>query len=197
MTSIVLISGSLRADSVNSAALATVARLLGRRSEPYRVSTLAIGELPFYDHDVEQADSSAEVRAARELVGAADVVVISTPSYNGQAPGVLKNALDWLSRPYGASALTDTPVAVLSASPGPRGAADAQPALCGVLRRSGAVLVELQEGPVAIGNAERLRTAEGEFADPEVLAALEGLLDATETLLLERAQAEQSSAVPA
>ena len=175
MAKIVLISGSLRRDSVNTAAVATARRLLEQDS--HETGTLTVGELPFYHFDVEEADSSAVVREARALVASADAVVISTPSYNGEAPGVLKNALDWLSRPYGRSALSGKTVALLSASPGPRGGADAQPALREVLRRSGAALVEHE--PVAIGNAVELRGQDGEFTDPEVLAVLQSLLKAT------------------
>jgi chromate reductase, NAD(P)H dehydrogenase (quinone) len=109
-------------------------------------------------------------------VGGADALFISTPAYNGAAPGVLKNALDWLSRPAGAGVLAGRVVALASASPGKRGAADAQPALRDVLTRCGARVVDHE--PVAVGDAERLRGADGEFHDPEVVAALESLVDA-------------------
>ncbi|MDI3423778.1 NADPH-dependent FMN reductase [Streptomyces luteolus] len=182
MPTIVLVSGSLRRDSVNTAALATLRRLVTERSAEaeaeveVEVVPLSIGDLPHFDGDEEQRGDPPAVAAAKSLVARADAVVISTPSYNGEIPGVLKNALDWLSRPYSESALTGRTVAVLSASPGPRGGVDAQLGLVGVLRRVGARVVEHE--PVAVGGAEELRTADGDFTDPTVLAGLGSLADA-------------------
>ncbi|WP_406444042.1 NAD(P)H-dependent oxidoreductase [Streptomyces sp. NBC_01613] len=183
MTKIVLISGSVRRDSLNASVLATVRRLLNERPDAgaYEIETLSVGLLPHFDWDVEQEDGSLAVRAAKKLVGDADALFISTPSYNGEMPGVLKNALDWLSRPGGNSALTGQTVALASASPGARGAVDAQAALAGVLERCGARVVA--HDPVAVRRAGQLRTAEGDFTDPEVVAALSGLIDATLTAL--------------
>ena len=76
--------------------------------------------------------------AFREAVAAADALVVATPEYNGSIPGVLKNAIDWASRPRGASALDGKPVAVISVSPSPRGAQWAREDLVKVLRVAGA-----------------------------------------------------------
>lgn len=176
MPTIVLVSGSLRRDSVNTATLATLRRLVIERSPDTEVVSLALGDLPYFDWDEEQRGDPAAVASAKALVAGADAVVISTPSYNGEIPGVLKNALDWLSRPYSESALTGRTVAVLSASPGPRGGVDAQLGLVGVLHRVGARVVEHE--PVAVGGAEELRTANGDFTDPTVCATLGGMADA-------------------
>ncbi|MEV5355024.1 NADPH-dependent FMN reductase [Streptomyces sp. NPDC086081] len=171
MTRIVLMSGSLRRGSVNTTAVATLGRLLAQRDARVRTPLLDPRVLPYYDQDLDVADGPAPVAEARRLLDSADALVISTPSYNGGAPGVLKNALDWLSRPWGDSALTGLPTAVLSASPGPRGAADAQPGLRVNLERSGAVLIDHR--PVALGDAEALpRTGQG-FTDPATLALLD------------------------
>jgi chromate reductase len=170
-------SGSLRRGSVNSTAVATIGRLLARRDAQVHTPLLDLRALPYYDQDLDAADGPAAVARARRLLGSADALVISTPSYNGGAPGVLKNALDWLSRPWGDSALTGLPTALMSASPGPRGAADAQPGLRVNLERSGAVLIDHR--PLALGDAEAVpRTDQGWFADPPVLALLEELADA-------------------
>ncbi|MFE0042422.1 NADPH-dependent FMN reductase [Streptomyces albireticuli] len=177
MTRVVLISGSLRRGSVNSAALRAVRRIVESAPGAPEAVSLPIGRLPFYDGDVERAGASPAVRAARALVADADALVVSTPSYNGAVPGVLKNALDWLSRPDGASPLTGRVVAVLSASPSGRGAIDAQPALMDLLDACEAVVVE--HPPVAIRRADRRLDEAGEMSDPEVLAALRGLVDAT------------------
>jgi chromate reductase len=189
VTKIVLISGSVRRDSLNASVLATVRRLLAERpdGDAYEIGTLSVGLLPHFDWDVEQEDGSPAVRAAKQLVGDADALFISTPAYNGEMPGVLKNALDWLSRPNGTSALTGRTVALTSASPGARGALDAQAALARVLTRCGAHVVD--HTPVAIGRAGQLRTPDGDFTDPEVVTALAGLIDATLAALREPARA--------
>ncbi|MEW2287350.1 NAD(P)H-dependent oxidoreductase [Streptomyces sp. NPDC047841] len=176
MTAIVLISGSLRRDSVNGVAIATVRTLLLRREPQPGTVLLDLRSLPYYDQDLDVGDGPQPVARARRLIANAEAVVISTPSYNGGAPGVLKNALDWLSRPWGDSALTGTPTALLSASPGPRGAADAQPGLRINLERSGAVLID--HPLVALGNAEGMTRTEAGFTDPSVLALLGEFTDA-------------------
>lgn len=175
-TKYILISGSLRRESYNSAALRAVARIIGERPEDAEFSFLPIGEIPFYNGDLDTDTVPSAVLEARAAVAAADVVIISTPAYNGAVPGVLKNALDWVSRPYGSSAIAGKPVAVLSASPGARGAADAQEGLLSVLDYCDTVVVEHEV--VAIGTAgERLDEA-GEFTDEEIVAELRSLVEA-------------------
>ncbi|MET7479670.1 NAD(P)H-dependent oxidoreductase [Streptomyces sp. NPDC005648] len=189
MTKFVLISGSIRRDSLNASVLATVRRLLAERpdADGIEVGTLSVGLLPHFDFDVEQADGSAAVREAKKLVRDADALFISTPSYNGAMPGVLKNALDWLSRPGGDSPLTGRTVALASASPGARGGVDAQAALAAVLTKCGARVVAHEA--VAVPRAGQLRTEDGDFTDPEVVAALASLIDATLTAVREPAGA--------
>ncbi|WP_344098212.1 NADPH-dependent FMN reductase, partial [Streptomyces stramineus] len=117
MLKVVLISGSLRRGSVNSAALRAVRRIIVRMPRPAEAVTLPIGRVPFYDEDAERAGSAPAAQAARTLVAAADALVISTPSYNAALPGVLKNTLDRLSARRGRAPSTGKVVAVLSASP--------------------------------------------------------------------------------
>ena len=81
-----------------------------------------LGELPFYNEDIDNpADVPASVTAIREAVNGADAILVVTPEYNGSIPGVLKNAIDWLSRPYGQSALNGKPLAVIGTSLGQYG----------------------------------------------------------------------------
>lgn len=183
MATIVLVSGSIRRDSHNTAVLDTVRRLVSARPDgaEHRITALSVGLLPLYDQDLEQLDGSVAVREAKALVQQADALFISTPSYNGEMSGALKNALDWLSRPGGNSPLTGRTVALTSASPGVRGAVDALPALAGVLTRCGARLVAHE--PVAIGRAGALRADTGGYTDPDVIAALNSLIDATFTAI--------------
>ena len=96
--------------------------------------------LPYFDQDLE-ADGPAVVEALRAEVAAADAVVVITPEYNGTIPGLLGNAIDWLSRPYGKGALSGKPVLAVAASPGGVGGARAVVALRTVLGNTGARLV--------------------------------------------------------
>ena len=115
------ISGSLRRDSYNSALLRAAAERLPGGVEFVRFERLA--EIPPYDGDVEENTETPEaVVALRAAMREADAVLIATPEYNTSIPGVLKNALDWASRPAGESALMGTPAAVIGASIGMFGA---------------------------------------------------------------------------
>ena len=98
-------------------------------------------ELPFFDQDLE-ATPPADVEQLRAQVTAADAVVVVTPEYNGTIPGLLGNALDWLSRPYGAGALRGKTVVAVAASPSGFGGARALTALRTVLGNLGADLVD-------------------------------------------------------
>ena len=114
---ILMLVGSLRADSWTGQVAAAVGGLLPARRPATVYAGLA--DLPHYDQDLDSDTPPAPVVAFREAVAAADALVVATPEYNGSVPGVLKNALDWASRPRGASALAGTPVAVVSVSPSP------------------------------------------------------------------------------
>jgi NAD(P)H-dependent FMN reductase len=118
---ILVLVGSLRAASLNRQ-LAEVAR----ESAPVGVSLQPfdrLGELPFYNEDVDgDGDGVAEaVQALRLAAAEADAALVVTPEYNGSIPGVLKNAIDWLSRPYGAGALNGKPLAVIGTALGQYG----------------------------------------------------------------------------
>ncbi|MER5806824.1 NADPH-dependent FMN reductase [Streptomyces sp. NPDC002033] len=186
MVKIVLLSGSTRRDSVNTAVLETVRHILAGLPGEHEAVALSVAELPFYEAELERTDGSAAVRAAKELVAGADALFISTPAYNGEMPGALKNALDWLSRGIGApSPLTGKVTAVASASPGARGGLDAQAGLAGVLERCGARVVRHE--PVAVGGAGALATEDGRYTDPELVERLASL---TGALLAEVADAK-------
>jgi len=115
------ISGSLRADSANSKLVREAARLFGDAS-----FTFADLKLPLYDGDAEDAEGvPAAVQRLSDQIAAADAVVISTPEYNKGPSGVLKNALDWVSR-TGGQPWSGTPVAVMSAAAGRAGGERAQ-----------------------------------------------------------------------
>lgn len=139
MTRILAISGSIRTESFNTALLNAFGPLApeGMTIEVFK----GIDELPHFNQDLE-ADVPESVLRLREAVQAADGVIISTPEYNRSVPGVLKNALDWASRPYGQSSWQGKPVAVLSSSPGAQGGIRAQEELKGQLRNLAAYVVQ-------------------------------------------------------
>ena len=80
-----------------------------------------LGELPFYNEDLDTDDVGDPVKELRRHAERADAVLVVTPEYNASIPGVLKNAIDWLSRPYGKGALNGKPLAVIGASLGSYG----------------------------------------------------------------------------
>jgi chromate reductase, NAD(P)H dehydrogenase (quinone) len=116
------ISGSLRAQSYNSAALSVVGSVLPQGME-FNVASLA--ELPFYNADVEQRGFPVAVEGFRKKVADADALIFAVPEYNFSVPGVLKNALEWLSRPPGPPT-NGKPCAVFGASVSPLGTARGQ-----------------------------------------------------------------------
>lgn len=141
-------------------------------------------ELPFFDQDLE-ANVPAVVSELRQQVQAADLVVVITPEYNGTIPGLLGNAIDWLSRPYAAGVLQGKPVLALAASPGAVGGARALVSLRTVLANAGAQLV----GPGDVIPEVDRRLAGGQ-ADDVLDAQLVTLLaEAREYLVLEAQRA--------
>jgi chromate reductase len=116
------ISGSLRTQSYNSGALSVVGSILPAGME-FDVASLT--DLPFYSADVEQRGFPAAVQTFRRKVAAADALIFAVPEYNFSVPGVLKNALEWLSRPPD-SPTNGKPCAVFGASVSPLGTARGQ-----------------------------------------------------------------------
>jgi chromate reductase, NAD(P)H dehydrogenase (quinone) len=133
MTTVLAIPGSLRKASYNRALLR-----VARDVAPPDMSVVLyeeLGSVPLFDEDLETATPGGpdSVRRLREQVDSADGLLISTPEYNHSVPGVLKNAIDWLSRPAPREVLAGKPVAVIGASGGPWGTRLAQSALRQVL----------------------------------------------------------------
>ena len=142
---ILAVSGSLRADSYNTALLRAAAQAApaGVEVELWE----GIGDLPIYGQDLE-GDVPESVRRLRDDWAAADAILFATPEYNGSVPGGLKNAVDWASRPKGEAALLNKTVAVAGASTGQFGALWAQQDLRRVLGIAGARVVG-EELPVS------------------------------------------------
>jgi len=119
------IAGSLRQGSYNRMALHAAQSLV---PEGAKIEIFDLHGIPPFNQDEEQAPP-AVVTEFKKRIRAADAILLATPEYNYGVSGVLKNAIDWASRPYGDSAWNDKPVAVISASGGVLGGARAQYAL--------------------------------------------------------------------
>jgi chromate reductase, NAD(P)H dehydrogenase (quinone) len=145
------ISGSLRSGSLNSALLRAAAERLPAGAELVELDRLR--EVPPYDEDVDAEATPVVVEELRAAVRDADAVLIATPEYNHSIPGQLKNALDWVSRPAGESALDGKPAAVVGASTGMFGAVWAQAELRKVLGAMGGRVVEAE---LPVGHAKGL-----------------------------------------
>jgi NAD(P)H-dependent FMN reductase len=116
---VLVLVGSLRAESLNR----QLAELAGEVA-PDGVALQRfdrLGELPFYNEDIDNDEVAESVRALRQAAADADAALVVTPEYNGSIPGVLKNAIDWLSRPFGDGALKGKPLAVIGAALGQYG----------------------------------------------------------------------------
>jgi chromate reductase len=116
-------AGSLRKGSLNRALLRAAVELA---PAGMTIQTFDLSEVPLYDGDVEAQGDPRPVAAFKEAIRAADALLVATPEYNYGVPGVLKNAIDWASRPPAGSVLNDKPAAIMGASPGGFGTARAQ-----------------------------------------------------------------------
>jgi len=165
------VSGSLRRNSFNSALLRAAAERLPGGAE--LVEYEGLSDVPPYDEDVERAGAPAAVETLREAVRSADAVLIATPEYNSSIPGQLKNALDWISRPAGRSALNGKPAAVVGASTGMFGAVWAQAELRKVLGAMGGRVIEAE---LPVGHAHELLDDGRLELPPELSELLEEIL---------------------
>lgn len=121
--SIAVVVGSLRKQSFNRRLAEALTRL--PEAEGHSFHFLGIGDLPLYNQD-DDADQPAPTRRLKAEIRAADGVIFVTPEYNRSVPGVLKNAIDHASRPYGDSAWAGKPAGVIGTSQGAAGTAMAQ-----------------------------------------------------------------------
>jgi chromate reductase, NAD(P)H dehydrogenase (quinone) len=128
MTTIAVLIGSLREESYNKRLAKTLESLAPEGTTFAYVNI----DMPLYNQDLE-ADFPASAQAAKDVIESADGVLIVTPEYNRGVPGVLKNAIDWVSRPWGMNSFAGKPTGVVGISPTPVGTAMAQASLRPVL----------------------------------------------------------------
>lgn len=139
-TRILVLVGSLRTDSHNRKIAEAI-----RTQAPAGVAVDiadGLGELPFYNEDIDGEHAPAAVVRLREQVAAADRLLVVTPEYNGTMPAVLNNAIDWVSRPYGEGAIIGKPLAVVGTAVGQYGGQWAHEDTRKSARVAGAAVVE-------------------------------------------------------
>lgn len=168
---ILAISGSLRGGSHNTRLL----RLAAERAPAGVQVELWDGlrSIPPYDEDEDAGRAPAAVVRMREAIANADALLLATPEYNSSIPGVLKNAIDWASRPRADAALAGKPAAVVGATTGSFGAVWAQAELRKVLASAGARVLDAE---LALPRAHQAFDADGKPHDPGVCERLDTAL---------------------
>jgi chromate reductase, NAD(P)H dehydrogenase (quinone) len=168
---ILAMSGSERRDSLNQKLLKTAA--IGARDAGAEVTfaRLADFDLPFYDGDLEAGHAIPEgVRSLQRLVASHHALLVATPEYNGGYTALLKNSLDWASRPRedgstGVALFAGKAAALISASPGPLGGLRSQTGMRAVLDKLGMIVIPQS---FALGSAQDAFNASGQLNDKDV-----------------------------
>jgi chromate reductase len=153
--------------------------LAGLAQPALKFSIIEIGQLSHYNQDADTASPPAEWTAFRERIKRADAVLFVTPEYNRSVPGVLKNAIDVGSRPYGGSAWNGKPAAIVSVSPGAIGAFGANHHL-----RQSLVFLNMpamQQPEAYVGGADKLFDANGGLTNESTRTFLSNFLKAFES----------------
>lgn len=174
MTNIIGISGSLRAGSFNTSLLRAAAELVSEGSE---IRIRSIAEFPLYNYDIEASQGVPDaVEALKNEIAEADGLLICTPEYNNSIPGVVKNAIDWLSRPPAdiKRVFGGRPVAIIGASPGRFGTILAQNAWLPVMRTLGAQL--WNGGRLMVPGASNVFDEQGRLIDEAIRERLQDVV---------------------
>jgi len=164
------IAGSLRRDSYNRATLRAAMELA---PEGASIETFELNDIPAFNQDDEQ-NPPAKVVELKQRIREVDAILFVTPEYNYSVPGVLKNAIDWASRPYGDSAWNGKPAAIMGASVGAIGTARAQYHLRQMMVFLNMFPVNQPE--VMIGNASERFDAQGNLTDEAAKGFIRQLL---------------------
>ncbi|OGU24653.1 MAG: NADPH-dependent FMN reductase [Hydrogenophilales bacterium RIFOXYD1_FULL_62_11] len=165
------IVGSLRKDSYNHFALKAAQELL---PDGAVLNLIELHGIPVFKQDDEMTMPAAVLEFKRQIL-AADAILFATPEYNYSVSGVLKNAIDWASRPYGESAWTGKPAAVMGASTGSFGTARAQCHLRQILVTLD--MPTLNQPEVMIGNAAQCFGPGGRLTDEPTRQSIQTLLE--------------------
>ena len=166
MATIVGICGSLRRQSFNRMLLNAAAAAAPAGTS---IDVASIRDIPLYDGDVEAEQGvPAAVGRLKEQIAAADALLIVTPEYNNSMPGVLKNAIDWLTRPASdiARVFNGRPVAIIGATPGQGGTILGQSAWLPVIRTLG--MRPWFEGRLQVSGASKVFAPDGSLVDDKI-----------------------------
>ena len=170
MTTLIGLCGSLRRQSFNRMLLRAAIEAVPTGTT---IELESIRGIPLYDGDVEEEQGvPPAVQRLKDRLANADGLLIATPEYNASMPGVLKNAIDWMSRPAAdiPRVFGGRPVAIMGATPGPGGTALSQASWLPVVRRLG--MRPWFEGAVLISDAGRAFDSDGRVADPATEARI-------------------------
>ncbi len=170
---IIAISGSLRKESLNTALLHVLQSLA---PSGMQIEIVEIGNLPLYSQDTEAAFPK-EAQVLKEKIAAADGIIMATPEYNRSISGVLKNAIDWVSRPYGQNSFAGKPILIAGVSPGKIGTAVAQSHLRQIMLHLNANVIGQPE--LYLGPAQEIFDADGNISNEstsELLTKALGIL---------------------
>jgi chromate reductase len=170
MHKVAVLVGSLRRESINL----KFAKALAKLARPKLDFTFVeIGDLPLYNEDLWQAPPASVLRLKADIA-AADAVLFVTPEYNRSVPGVLKNAIDWGTRPWGQNSWAGKPASIIGTSPGNIGSALAQAHLGNILSHIG--MLVLGQPEVFFVTKPGLIDEDGTVTDDTTRAFLEGYL---------------------
>lgn len=166
------ISGSLREGSYNTATLRAAREL---QPDNFDIDIITLEGIEQFSEDVEAGGWPENVKVLRERVEKADAVIFATPEYNYGVTGVLKNAVDWLSRPTGKGPIVGKPAAIIGASLSKTGTARAQMQLRDAAFYNAMPLLPTSE--VIISNASEMFDDEGRLTDNDTRAFLGEMLE--------------------
>lgn len=166
------ISGSLREGSYNTATLRAAQELA---PESLDIGIVTLEDVPLFNQDVEAIGWPDRVQELRERLQAADAVIFASPEYNYSITGVLKNAIDWLSRPEGDAPLNGKPAAIIGATPAFVGTARGQAHLRQIVFYNAMPLLPTAE--VLIARAGERFDEEGRLTDEKTRAVLADMLE--------------------
>jgi chromate reductase, NAD(P)H dehydrogenase (quinone) len=169
MAVIIGLAGSLRRESFNAMLLRAAA---AATPEGHTVEIASLRGIPLYDGDVEADGIPDAVRELKDRIASTDGLLLVTPEYNNSMPGVMKNAIDWLTRPPAdiARVFRGRPVALMGATPGPGGTSLAQAAWLPVLRTLGTA--PWFGGRLMVSNAAKAFDADGTLSDEVIRGRL-------------------------